>query len=64
MFALVGWFLVRSAIDYQASKAVGVDGALRRVAHQPYGAWLLGRIAAGLIVFAVFSLTEARFRRL
>lgn len=64
VFALVGWFLVRSAIDYQASKAVGVDGVLRRVAHQPYGTWLLALVAAGMIVFAVFSLTEARFRRL
>lgn len=64
VFALVGYFLIRSAIDFRASEAVSVDGALRRVADQPYGSWLLGLVAAGLIVFALFSLVEARFRRL
>jgi TRAP-type C4-dicarboxylate transport system permease small subunit len=64
VFAIVGYFLVRSAIDFNPHKAVSVDGALRRVAHQPYGAWLLGLIAAGLVTFAIFSFAEARYRRL
>ncbi|GAC1436175.1 MAG: DUF1206 domain-containing protein [Solirubrobacteraceae bacterium] len=64
VFALVGYFLVRSAVDYDPTQAVGVDGALRRVAGQPYGGWLLGLVAAGLLVFAGFSLAEARYRRL
>ena len=29
-----------------------------------YGSWLLGLVAIGLIVFAVFSLAEARYRRI
>jgi hypothetical protein len=64
VFALIGYFLVRTAIDYQPSSAVGVDGALARLHHEPLGPWLLGLIAAGLLTFAAFSLMEARYRRL
>lgn len=64
VFAIVGYFLVRAAIDHKASKAVSIDGALRKVAQQPYGSWLLALVAAGLILFAIYSLAEARYQRL
>jgi hypothetical protein len=64
VFALIGYFLIRTAIDFDPAKAIGVDGALREVAQQPYGSWLLGLVAIGLIVFAASSLAEARYRRL
>jgi hypothetical protein len=64
VFVLIGYFLVRTAIDFRPGNAVGVDGALARVHHQPLGPWLLGLVAVGLLVFAVFSLLEARYRRL
>lgn len=64
VFAIVGYFLLRAAIDHKASKAVSVDGALRRVAEQPYGPWLLAVVAAGLILFAIYSFAEARYQRL
>jgi hypothetical protein len=64
VFGLVGYFLVRTAIEFNPGKAVGVDGALGRLRAQPLGPWVLGLVAVGLITFAVFSLLEARFRRL
>ncbi len=64
VFALIGYFLVRTAIDYDPSKAIGIDGALRALAGQPYGSWLLGLVAVGLLIFAVASLAEARYRQL
>ncbi len=64
VFALVGYFLLSTAIDFKASQAVGVNGALARLQHQPLGQWLLGLVGAGLLTFAVFSLVEARYRRL
>ena len=53
-----------SVIDYDPRKAVGVDGALAHVHSEPYGSWLLGAVAVGLLVFAAYSLFEARYRRL
>lgn len=64
VFALVGYFLLRTAIDFNANNAIGVDGALARLHNQPLGNWLLGFTAAGLLTFAAFSLLEARYRRL
>lgn len=64
VFALVGYFLIRTAIEFDASKAIGVDGALAEVHRQPYGPWLLALVAAGLIAFGLFSFLEARYRRL
>jgi hypothetical protein len=64
VFGLVGIFLVKAAIDYNPRAAVGLDGALAKLVHHPYGAVLLGVVAAGLVAFAVFSLSDARYRRI
>lgn len=64
VFALCGYFLAETAITYNPSRAVGVDGALSRLHHQTLGPWLVGLVGVGLLVFAAFSLYEARYRRL
>jgi len=64
VFGLVGVFLLEAAIDFDPSKAVGLDGALARIAHASYGPVLLGVVAAGLIAFGVYSLSDARYRRI
>jgi hypothetical protein len=64
VFGVVGYFVLRAAIDFDPNKAVGVDGALARVHNEPLGPWLLGLVALGLLAFALFSLAEARYRRL
>ena len=48
VFGLVGIFLVKAAVDYAPSAAVGLDGALAKLLHQSYGSYLLGIVAAGL----------------
>jgi hypothetical protein len=64
VFGLVGVFLVKAAIDFNPSKAVGLDGALAKIVHQSYGPFLLGVVAAGLIAFALYSLSDARYRKI
>ena len=64
VFALVGYFLVRTAIDFRPSEGVGVDGTLAQLRELSYGPWLLGLVAVGIFVFSVFSLYEARYQRL
>ena len=64
VFALLGYFLLRAAIEYKPASAVGVDGVLARLHAQSYGPWLLGAAAAGLLLFAAYSLLEGRYRRL
>jgi hypothetical protein len=64
VFVLVGAFLITAAIDYNPNKAVGLDGALAKVDHASYGPFLLGVVAAGLIAFGIYSLSDARYRRI
>jgi Domain of Unknown Function (DUF1206) len=64
VFVIVGYFVLKAALDYDPRDAVGLDGALAHVHREPLGPWLLGLVAAGLLVFAVYSLLEARYRRL
>jgi hypothetical protein len=63
VFALIGYGLIKAAIDYNAKKAIGLDGALRNLAHTSYGPLLLGIVAAGLVMFAAYSLADARYRK-
>jgi uncharacterized protein DUF1206 len=63
-FGLIGLFVLRAAIDYAPKKAVGLDGALASLAHQTYGQFLLGVVAAGLIAFGIYSIADARYRRI
>lgn len=64
VFVVCGYFLARTAITFDPRSAVGVDGALARLHHQALGPWIVGLVGLGLVVFAGFSLYEARYRRL
>jgi len=63
VFVLVGYFLLRTAINFRAS-GIGLDGALAEVQNHPFGRWVLVLVAAGLEIFAAFSVFEARYQRL
>ncbi|MGR4849549.1 DUF1206 domain-containing protein [Streptomyces sp. LARHCF252] len=63
VFAVAGVFAVRAAIDYEPDKAKGLDDTLRTFAETPVGPWLLVCVAAGLVLFGVFSFSMARWRR-
>jgi Domain of Unknown Function (DUF1206) len=64
VFGLVGVFLIRAALDFNPKDAVGLDGALAKLLQQPYGPVLLGIVAVGLIAFALYSWSDARYRRI
>lgn len=63
VFVLVGTFLLRAALHYNAQEAVGVDGALKRLADRPHGPLLLAIVAVGLFAYGLYSFVEARYRR-
>lgn len=61
-WGLIGAFIVRAALHADPGQAVGLDGALRRLAHRPAGSFLLLLTAAGLFAFGLYSCCEARWR--
>jgi hypothetical protein len=64
VFALVGFFVTLAAYQANASHAKGFDGALDYLAKQPYGIWLLGIVALGLIAFGIYSVMSAAWLKL
>ena len=66
VFAIVGFFFWLAAYYSNPGQVKGVDGALNYLAKQPYGLWLMGIVAAGLLAFGIYSLMTAawfRFQR-
>jgi Domain of Unknown Function (DUF1206) len=63
VFALTGLLIVSAAWTYDSAKAGGLDGALKTLRDRPYGGLFLGLTAAGLILFGIYGLAEARYRR-
>ena len=62
VFALIGIFVVKAAVDYDPNNAIGLDGALQKLAQTSYGPVLLGVTAAGLVCYGLYCLVDARYR--
>ena len=63
-FALVGFFLLRSAVTYDAGEATGLDGALRRLAAESWGVIVVAVVGVGFAAYGLFCLATFTHRRL
>jgi sulfite exporter TauE/SafE len=63
VFALAGALVIEAAVQYKASKAGGPDVALHTLRNQPFGRYLLIAAGLGLIIFGLYGLCEARWRK-
>lgn len=64
VFLLVGTFFLQAAVQADPGEAGGLGEALGALASQPFGPWLLGLVALGLVAYAVYQALEARYRRI
>jgi Domain of Unknown Function (DUF1206) len=62
-FGIMGGFCIYAGVSADPSEARGLGGALVVVAQQPYGPWLLGVVAVGLVAYGLFCLSQALYRR-
>jgi hypothetical protein len=64
-FALVGFFLLRAAVTYDANTATGLDGALRRLSTEStWGVLVVVLVGIGFAAYGVFCLLTFTRRRL
>lgn len=63
VFAMAGSLVIYSALASDPSKAGGIDSTLRTLIDQPYGPLLGMLMAVGLLIFGVYGLAEAAWRR-
>ena len=62
-YGIAGILLVVAAAKYDANKASGLDGALKALASQAFGPWLLSLVAIGIAAFGIYCFFQARYRR-
>jgi uncharacterized protein DUF1206 len=61
VFSLIGFFFIQAAVQVDPNQAIGLDGALLKLAQQPQGPLLLAAAAIGLMVFGFYSILSARW---
>ena len=61
---VVGILFIVAAFTADATKATGLDGALKSLAALPLGVLVLAAVAIGLIAFGIYSFLRARSARL
>ncbi|MCB0107709.1 MAG: DUF1206 domain-containing protein, partial [Caldilineaceae bacterium] len=64
VYSIIGIFLIIAAVRANPNEAVGIGEALQKLAQQPYGPWLLGLVAIGLVAYGFFAIVLARYRRI
>jgi hypothetical protein len=61
---LMGVLIVIAAVRFDPAQANGLDAALKALAGQPYGPYLLVVLALGLFTYGLFGLVDARYHRI
>jgi hypothetical protein len=60
---MIGGLLVTAAIRFRPEEANGLDSALKALAAQPFGPYLLTLVALGLAAYGLFCFFDARYHR-
>jgi hypothetical protein len=64
LFCLVGGYLIHAAWRHDPRYSGGIAGALGGLKQQPYGEWLLGVVAVGLLCYGLYQIVKEPYRRL
>jgi hypothetical protein len=59
VFALVGGLIFLAAVQANPSQSIGFGPVFSKLMAQPFGVWLVGVIAVGLIAFGLYSMLTA-----
>lgn len=61
---ITGYFFIQAARASDPSQAKNTEGVLQIIQQQPYGAWLMGIVALGLVAYGIHLIIQARYRRI
>ena len=64
VFAMIGVFLVRAAMQSDSGEAGGIAQSLRALASASHGRVVLGAVSFGLAAYGVYQLATARYRHM
>ncbi|PSN19795.1 hypothetical protein C7271_05485 [filamentous cyanobacterium CCP5] len=61
---ITGYFFIQAAKTANPGQARTTEGALQTIQQQPYGAYLMGIVALGLVAYGIHMILQARYRRI
>jgi hypothetical protein len=61
---IMGYFFIQAGISADPNQAKNTEGALQTLQQQPYGGWLMGLVALGLVAYGIHMGVQARYRRI
>lgn len=61
---IIGYFFVQAARSANPDQAKTTEGALQAIQQQPFGAFLMGIVALGLLAYGIHMIVQARYRRI
>jgi hypothetical protein len=64
LLAIIGGFVLYAALTVSPEQAGGISEALQYVHGLPFGRWLYGVAALGLVAFGGYSIIQGAFRRI
>ncbi len=62
LVAITAWFFYEAAATHNASQAQGSEGAFAFLDQMSSGPWLMGAVAAGLVLYGIYMFILARYR--
>lgn len=64
VYFILGGFFIQAALRANPQEAGGLGEALQQLGQQPYGQFLLGAVAIGLVCYGFFAIVLARYQRI
>lgn len=64
VLSMIGYFFIQTAITANPEQSKGIDGALAELASKPFGQWLLGIAAAGLMLYGIYEVIRGRYEHM
>ncbi|MGB3259703.1 DUF1206 domain-containing protein [Paenisporosarcina sp.] len=61
---MVGFFFIRTAFTHDPNHSKGLGGALSELASQPFGQFILGVVAVGLILYGIYQIIRGRYQHM
>lgn len=61
---VLGLLVAVATVRNNPEESTGLDGALKSLQEQPFGVWILGAVAVGLIAYGAFMIVRSRYQRM
>ncbi len=64
VYCMLGILFYQAAISFNAEEAGGLNDALSALGEQPFGVWILGTTAAGLMIYGIYLLILSYYHKI